>query len=152
VKIENIVLPIFGAVGILMLVGAGYAYHNTNTFLKKSLKAEGTVIELMRSRSKRRYTNSSGSVSRSSKKSYAPLVEFQTDDGNTVEFVSSSSSNPPAYGEGDRVEVLYDPWEPTDAKINNFFSLWGLSGILGFMGAIFSAVSLGCYGVKVWRA
>jgi hypothetical protein len=115
---------IFTLVGIGMLTGAFLLYNSTNSFLKEAVTAEGTVVELVRSRS-------------SDSTTYAPVIHFIDGTGETVEFTSSTSSNPPSYSEGEKVEVLYLPSRPQEAKINSFFSLWGAVVIVGGLGGVF---------------
>ncbi|MBM0744338.1 DUF3592 domain-containing protein [Phormidium sp. CLA17] len=113
--------------GIGMLAATFFTYINTNTFLKDAIKTEGTVIELIRSRSDDSIT-------------YQPVVVFVSQKGEKIEFTSSSSSNPPSYSKGQTVEIFYLPNEPQKAEINGFFSLWGAPTILGAIGSIFSTV------------
>ena len=61
----------------------------------------------------------------------------------TIVFVSSTATNPPGYAKGEKIEVLYFPAKPQEARINSFFSLWGGSVILGVMGAIFFLIGAG---------
>ena len=121
---------VFTLVGIGMLVGAFVVYKNTRTFLAGASKAEGTVVDLVQSRS-------SDSIT------YKPVVRFIDQDGRTSEFVSTTGSNPPSYSKGQKVEVLYRPTAPEDAKINSFFSLWFGALILGGMGGAFFLIGLG---------
>ncbi len=125
----SIVKYAFAMVGLGMLIGAFFLYENTQNFLENALTAEGTVIELVRSKS-------------SDSTTYRPVVEFETQGGSRVEFTSSSGSNPPSYSEGEIVEVLYQESAPEQAKINSFFSLWGASTILGGMGSVFFLAGL----------
>ena len=74
---------------------------------------------------------------------FGPVVHFTSQNGEAVEFVSSTGSNPPSYSRGERVEVLYQPEEPQNAKINSFFSLWGGPVILGGLGGVFFLVGAG---------
>jgi hypothetical protein len=64
-------------------------------------------------------------------------MHFIDQKGEKIEFTSSTSSNPPRYSKGEKVEVLYLPTEPEKAKINSFFALWGGVVILGGMGGVF---------------
>ncbi|MCP3941121.1 MAG: DUF3592 domain-containing protein [Desulfobacteraceae bacterium] len=123
-RIISIVKYAFIVIGFSMLVGTFYSYKNTQDFLKDVLTTEGTVVELVHSRS-------------SNSTIYRPVVEFKTQGGTIVEFASSSGSNPPSYSKGEMVEVLYQQSAPDHAQINDFFSLWGASIILGGMGSIF---------------
>lgn len=99
----------------------------TQEFLKYAVATEGTVVELVRSRS-------------SDSTTYSPVVQFKTQGGSIVEFTSSSGSNPPSYSKGEVVEVLYQESSPEQAKINGFFSLRGASTILGGIGSVFFLV------------
>ncbi len=107
-----------------MIVGALFWYQNTNSFIKQAVKAEGIVIDFVSDR-------------RSSK----PLVRFKDAQGNTIEFTSSLSTNPPRYNIGQTVNVLYLPQEPKNATIDDFLSLWSGQLVLGVVGILF-AISL----------
>ncbi|WP_299881707.1 DUF3592 domain-containing protein [uncultured Cocleimonas sp.] len=124
---------IFLPIGLALLAGAFYFYTSTQTFLKGALSAQGTVIELVRSKS-------SNSSSSSSSYTYKPVVEFKTPAGKRIEFTSSTGSKPPSYSKGEIVEVFYDESFPQKAKINGFFYLWGPAIILGLMGVIFTLI------------
>jgi hypothetical protein len=129
-KAIAIVKYLFSLVGLVMLVGAFYSYNSTAAFLKEAATAEGIVVELLLSRS-------SDSIS------YRPLVQFTAQSGRVVEFAPSAGSNPARYAEGEQVEVLYQTAQPSDAKINDFFSLWGVALILAAMGAVFFLIGAG---------
>lgn len=126
----------FAIIGFGMIVGSFFLYQNTTTFLKNAITTEGVVIELVRSRS-------SSSSSSGSSYTYAPTVRFKTNQGTTVEFTSSTSSNPPSYSRGEQVEVLYEPIQPHSAKINSFFSIWGGAAIVGGIGSVFFLIGCG---------
>jgi len=123
-KAIAIVKYLFTLVGLAMLAGAFFIYTSTNAFLKDAVTAEGIVVELLVSRT-------SDSVS------YRPLVEFTAENGRVIEFAPTAGSNPARYSEGEPVEVLYQTARPSDAKINDFFSLWGVALILAAMGTVF---------------
>lgn len=129
-KALSIIKYVFGLLGIAMLVGTFFLYRSTEAFLATSMKAEGSVVALVTSRSNDSTT-------------YRPVVQFTTQDGQAVEFTSSSGSNPPSYNKGERVEVLYSPTAPQEAKINGFFSLWGGAVILGILGGVFFLIGAG---------
>jgi hypothetical protein len=117
---------VFAAVGIGMLVGTFFLYRNTSAFVEQAARADGTVIDLVRK-----------------SKTYAPVVQFNDQKGERIEFISSSGSNPPSYTKGEKIEVLYLPSDPQKAAINDFLSLWGDCVILGAMGGIFSLIGIG---------
>ncbi len=136
-KTLNIIKYAFTIIGAGMLIGTLFIYLNTNKFLATCVLSEGTVIDLVSSRSDDSYT-------------YSPIVQFEDQYGNQVLFHSSNGSNPPSYSVGETVEVLFDPESPDDAKINGFFSLWGGVLILGILGTVFFAVggAIIYFGVK----
>lgn len=113
--------------GIGMLVATFFIYKSTNTFLKDATRAEGTVIELVRSRSDDSIV-------------YYPVVVFVSQEGEEIEFTSLSGSNPPSYSKGQTVEILYLPTQPQKAEINSPFSQWGIVTIFGGLGSLFSTI------------
>lgn len=114
----------FTAVGAVLLMGAGFAAQKTRSFLAEAIRTEGTVIALKAVHTKDSTT-------------YRPVVRFIDLNGQTVEFTSSTGSDPPLYREGHKVEVLYRPGEPRKARIHGFFSLWGIPALLGGLGGAF---------------
>jgi hypothetical protein len=129
-KVIAIVKYVFTLVGVGMLIGAFFWYRSTSTFLEEAATANGTVVDLARSRS-------------SDSTTYRPVVQFISQNGERIEFISSSGSNPPSHTKGEKVEVLYLPAEPQKAEINGFFSLWGGSVIVGTLGGVFFLVGIG---------
>jgi hypothetical protein len=127
---------LFGLIGVGLLAGSFYAYQHTASFIDAALTAEGEVIDLARS-------TSSGSGSSSGGSTYAPVVLFTAANGESYEFTSSASSNPPSYRPGDRVRVYYLAEDPYDAEVDGLFSLWGSVLILGILGTVFSAFGIG---------
>ncbi len=129
-KVIAIIKYLFTLIGAAMLAGAFFWYGSTSNFLKEAVKAEGAVVELVRSQS-------------SDSTTYRPVVHFLSQDGRQIEFTSTSGSNPPSYTSGEKVEVLYLPSAPQDARINGFFSLWGGPVIVGGMGSLFFLIGAG---------
>lgn len=66
---------------------------------------------------------------------YYPVIEFTADNGQAVEYHSTSGSNPPEFRVGEKVNIFYDPADPQNAKIDSFLDLW-------FIGVIFSGIGL----------
>ncbi|MFY8149290.1 MAG: DUF3592 domain-containing protein [Prochlorococcaceae cyanobacterium] len=121
---------VFTLAGIAMLSGTFFLARNTMNFLAQASRTHATVVDLVASRS-------SDSIT------YAPSVQFTSLNGEPVQFVSSTSSNPPGYAVGQKVEVLYRPASPRDAEINAFFPLWGGATIMGGLGVIFAGTGIG---------
>ncbi len=107
-----------------MLTGAFFLFTSTQDFLKSAVTTDGVVVELIRSRSDDSIV-------------YYPAVEFRTQSGTTIEFTGSTGSNPPSYFQGEAVTVLYQESSPNHAKIKGFFSVWGVTTIVGGLGALF---------------
>jgi hypothetical protein len=129
-KTVTIIKYVFAIIGACMLAGAFALYSSTASFLERAETAQGTVIELMRSRS-------------SDSTSYYPVVQFTAASGREIEFQSSSGSNPPSYNRGEQVSVFYEPSNPDDAMIDGFFSLWGAALIVGGIGSVFALIGGG---------
>jgi hypothetical protein len=78
---------------------------------------------------------------------YHPVIRFVTAHGREVTFqATQGSENRPAQQLGQSVRILYDPENPTDARLDTWYSRWGpvdnllfgfyflLPAILGFLG------------------
>ncbi|HKS29886.1 MAG TPA: DUF3592 domain-containing protein [Pyrinomonadaceae bacterium] len=127
-KVERVVPGLFSIIGLGLLVASVFVYLNTRNFINASAKAQGTVIAHAQGRS------SDGDVT------YAPVISFRTESGQTVEFKSGTSSTSASPPVGQQVEVLYNPQRPEEAEINSFSSLWALNIILAGLGAGFFIV------------
>lgn len=114
-------------IGFALLGGAGFLYNEINDLRGHALHAPGVVVELE--------MGSGSSV-------YHPVVEFRKQDGSVHTFTSDYGSYPPAYAQGEKVEVLYDPADPKRAEINDH-SLWLPVMIVGGLGALFSLIGFG---------
>ena len=123
---------LFGVIGLGLLAGAIALAVNTRAFIATAKHAPGTVTELVPKRDK-----DDGSVT------YTPVVMFEAASGASVSFTSSFSSSPPAYDVGEKVDVLYSPDNPNEARINGFGSLWLGPIIMGGIGALFAAIGFG---------
>ncbi|MDP9838137.1 hypothetical protein J2T09_002904 [Neorhizobium huautlense] len=120
----------FTVVGAAALAVALWFYVSTSSFVASAARSEGVVIDLERSRS-------------SDSTSYKPVVRFTAADGVERTFVTSWSSNPPAYSRGETVQVLYPADQPDAARIEGFFSLWGGVLIAGGLGSVFFLIGGG---------
>lgn len=120
---------LFAAVGVVVLVVGAVVFVRTAQFVAGAERGTGTVIELSRG------TNSEGGVT------YYPVVRFTTSEGEAIEFVSSTGSSPPFAVPGDRVDVLYDPDDPYNAKLDGFLDLWLLPGGFVVMGGVLIGIA-----------
>jgi hypothetical protein len=111
-------------VGLFILIIATIVFFKQQQFISMAITTEGQVVALLQTKSG----------------TYAPVVNFTAENGQIIEISSTSSSNPPAYEVGERVEVYYASYNPQSAEISGFFSLWGTSTILGGIGLIFNII------------
>ena len=116
---------IMAPLGIGMIIGAIWTGINAKSFIDNALKGEGVVIKMERRESG---TGSDRSIT------YAPVFTFKDKKDESHMIHSSTSSSPPAYEVNEKVEVLYLAEQPEEAKLNGFFSLWGIPLVLGIIG------------------
>jgi hypothetical protein len=115
-------LILCGAVPILLIAAGMWIY---NLFiLVRYTKTKGTVVGYKTSRSSR---GGGGS---------AEIVQFQGPDGGTIEFTEKAYISRIIHMEGQSVNVLYDPSQPTRARVNKFTSLYLAPLILTVVGAL----------------
>jgi hypothetical protein len=69
---------------------------------------------------------------------YVPSVEFALPNGNRQMFQISEAEAPDRYQKNQAVSVIYDPANPSDARLNSgSVDRWILPGITGFLGFSF---------------
>jgi len=123
---------VFLVIGGLMLFIALLLWNNTRRFVANAASAQGKVIELIEVRDE-----DDGSIT------YKPVVAYEAANGRSLRFTASFSSKPAPYRVGERVEVLYAPRDPSDARIRGFSSLWLGPTILGGLGVVFAGIGGG---------
>jgi hypothetical protein len=119
----------FPIIGLLLISISIWLFSDSYSFTQNAEWVVGKVIDFQEKRSDQNYT-------------YAPIVSFETTNNDVIKFISSTSSNPPSYKVGEIVNVLYIPSNPHKAKIDSFFSLWGISLIFFSLGFVFFTVGL----------
>ncbi|GAB1541887.1 hypothetical protein NUACC21_45600 [Scytonema sp. NUACC21] len=134
-KILKLIGSVMGGVGTIFTVAGIVNGLNTRSFVSTAIPAQGTVVNLVR----RLSTNSDGEVS----ELYYPMVRFTTKSGEERIFESNTGSYPPRFSLDQRLEVLYNPHNPTSVEINSFFSLWGVAIVFTSLGSIFLVIG-GC--------
>ena len=138
--IENIILPIFTGVAVLMLLIAGIASFGNIAKINREETAPGRVTDMTK-----QLEYDEEDRDRVISEAYFPVVEFVALDGKRRNVQLDEGSFPAAYEVGDEVTILYEPDHPVDARIQSFGSsvgMWilpGITGILGiaFLGAVF---------------
>ncbi|WP_419901204.1 DUF3592 domain-containing protein [Kiloniella sp.] len=128
----------FAGIGLVLLVFALIWAYFTSEFIDSAQHATGKVTELVLERS-----SSGSSTTSNTSYVYRPRVQFTSDSGEIIEFISSVGSNPASFAEGEIIEVLYDTEVPHNAQINSFFSLWFGPLLTGFLGVAFSLIGRG---------
>lgn len=103
---------------VLNLGAACYFYFDTKNFLSLAQSTEGTVVELIKKES----TDGNDT--------YAPVFTFEDTKNKTHKVESKSSSYPAAYEVDEKVKVYYLEEEPSEAKLDGYFELWGAATIL----------------------
>lgn len=106
---------------------AAYFYFGSRHFVDHALPAEGVVVAL-----RKPYYSQSETW---------PVVAFATRSGARIVFQSNVSSRvSPRFSIGQRVDILYDERNPSNARIHSIVDLWGLPLGLGVIGAAFLAL------------
>jgi hypothetical protein len=68
-----------------------------------------------------------------------PRVRFATPTGQDVEFVAVD-----AHADvGDTLRVLYNPLQPTDARVRSFRATWLVATLFTSFGVVFAALAIG---------
>lgn len=117
-------MAVFGLIGLVLIGAAAAVYFADRRVTTDALRAEGIVVELMRSG-----------------KGYKPLVHIQVE-GRTHEILGTVSSSPPSFSVGDRVDVLYPPGNPAAGVIDSFMERYFVPVLLTGLGAIFGSIGL----------
>ncbi|MDX5630533.1 MULTISPECIES: DUF3592 domain-containing protein [unclassified Brenneria] len=130
------VLMCFFVIGIMILGGSGYLFIKDYNFKQSAVSAKGVIVDLDRSVKK------SSSSSSSSSTSYYPIVGFFGPDGKKITFRSDMGSSSYADSYGEVVDVLYDPDNPGNAKINpqSTFLFYFAPFMMAIMGLTFTLV------------
>lgn len=112
----------------MIMVDAAYDYGRDSWWLKRDgSSVSGVVVALEKS------ADTDGGVT------YAPVIKYEVD-GRTHTFTSSNSSDPPSYEVGERVELLYDAADPSEARIDSWWELWLMPVMLGGAAVIMAVV------------
>ena len=113
---------------MLLLIAIGSSIP-TAEFVRASIVTDGEIVELQRVRSRP-----------STKAGYKPLFRFTANNGQTYTILANSATSLVPFKRGDQIRVLYIEGHPETARIDTFAQLWLPQVILGFFGAVFTAV------------
>ena len=112
----------------------------TRAFLAGSAVATGQVVELVDRESCRDGDQDEDRDREVCSTVWAPRIVFTTVEGRDVEFVSAVAEAPPAYAEGDLVDVRYDPRRPAQARVDSLAGVWLAVIITGALAAVFAGM------------
>ena len=112
------------AAGILAL--AIWLTMRTRKWKARAVRTEGRIVEFRRGSDRTR----------------APVVEFTTSGGETVQHWVNTSSMFDSFAVGKVVPIYYDPEEPQKARIGKFGHLYTLPVILFWVALAAAAVAL----------
>jgi uncharacterized protein DUF3592 len=134
------VLLIFGTIGLAALAGGTIWGLDVYPVFRDTIQVRGTVVEEVAEKS-----------APSSDVAYFPVVEFTAAGDGTVRFrASTGSEGAPGHEVGDAVDVLYDPRNPTNARIGSFGQLWSGPLTTGGLGLILFLLTLLLF-IKIGR-
>lgn len=120
-----IAVPILLLIGGVSLAYGMKLYKEKKQFLEIATHVEGTVIEIVSSKSSR-------------KRTHAPIVEFAVPNSSEVQkFKDWYSTSQNTYNVGDKVDVVFDPSNPSRAEISSGLRNYSFSFILIGVGALF---------------
>ncbi len=81
---------------------------------------------------------------------YCPQVEFPVPNGQIFKFQSEFGTQPPSYQVGQRVPVVYNLINPSQAEIDSAMILWFVPGCLIVMALGFAGLGLALFGIGVF--
>lgn len=122
-------LPVgLAALGVLLLGVGVLRTVRRKAFTHRALPATATVVQVVEERRKKaaRY--------------FADLQYTPAGATSPVQFRSSLSTDEPYFEEGQAVEILYNPIQPTEAFVADFWHLWFWPIFLLAMGAAMAAL------------
>ena len=110
---------VFALVGAALVAMGAYVHHQRSTLFGDGLRTTGVIVGFER-------IGGRGGPGTLTDSIPVPLVRFSTASGHDVTFLGSVDAKPPwaDYVSGGRVDVVYDPMRPEDARIDTFAEIW----------------------------
>ena len=124
---------------LTMLVGCPFLgiglseVYKTAQLISAFVSTRGTVVD-------NAYSTDSGPDAGGA---YYPVVEFKPEDGKPMRFTDGIGSLPPDYEPGAQVEVLYNPKNADEARINSWKRLWLAPTLITLVGALPILIGIG---------
>lgn len=140
---------VFGCVGLALITLGASLMFNGYKLTREGREVSGTLVDFSKRESKNAPYRDSRGITYSHR---GFLVQFTTDQGKTIEFMSryekpsgNAVFSDPIYDVGDKVPVLYLPSNPNTAELKTPFLLWGDGLVVAILGMIFVLGGLGVY-------
>jgi hypothetical protein len=114
------------ALGGVLLAVALWKFIDAQGFIARAERIDGVVVDLVGHDD----TDDEGHVSTT----WSPTVRFESPDGKSSTFTTTSASSPPLYAKGEHVTVLFVAGEAP--RLEGFMALWFPSVLLGGMGLL----------------
>ncbi|MBR1764277.1 MAG: DUF3592 domain-containing protein [Ruminococcus sp.] len=133
-KGQKIGLVVGLIVGLVFIVIGCVMFYSIGQSEKKCTeRVDGIVAELKTRKTKKTRKKTSTTT-------YAPVYEY-TYNGTKYRVESTTSSNPPAFQQGQQVEIMIDPDEPTHIYVPGDKTARTLCIVFTAIGGVFSALS-----------
>ncbi len=120
---------------IFLAIGIGMRRSFTRREERLRGRAEGRVVEVVR---REHHSSRGDSIT------WYPIVEFVAD-GHKIALESDDGAGRKKHYEGQSVEVLYDPDDPTTFRLEG-------DSVTSLLGKIFLAVGIGCIAIGIVAA
>lgn len=117
---------------LLFLVLGCWTTWTTATFLARSTRTTGTIVQLNAK------TDAKG------KTSWTPVFTYRSADGRQWTITSRVASSPPEFVVGQSIPVRYEPSNPSDGHIDSLIHLW----MLPFGMFLFAAITFAMHRAK----
>jgi hypothetical protein len=124
----RIIAYLFSSIGGIALAIALVMGALQIEFLRDVVRAEGRVVR---------------NVGRGHQSGYYPVVRFEPDGGEPVEFEAPIGNRPAQFSVGEVVGVVYPPGRPDQARIDNWVQLWFGPMLSGFFALVFGGLGVG---------
>ena len=113
-KTWKMIYSIVLTTGIVLLIISLTTFKNSLKLTKSGNKTIATVIDLQKN----------------AENALTSIFKFTTYTGEAITFKGFGASSPPAFNIGEKVNIVYDPEKPGNAKVLTYFGVFGLAIIL----------------------
>lgn len=130
----DLVPLIFLVIGLALAVGGIYWLQRTRQFVAGATQTTGQIVSVAAPPSRTYHPTN---------RTWAPVIRFRDAVGREVTFTSNFSTSGMQSRIGERVPVLYDPQDSSQAQMGGGFPLYAGPAIVLVIGLGFSAFGLG---------